>query len=222
VSTPIQFAQSTGTQGGATGYCSGCTINPVQIVRWEIMSSTNEATNTPQYANALDRSNVGANDAGIDPAKYDLMRTFVDAAGNPVYDTSELIAEYAVDLKVAFSVDNTTSGDLNPSIVTYAFDDGTNATWSYDVSTKKAPPAGVGPQRIRSARVRLVTRTAMADRTVNIPLANFATQQFMYRYCLSTPCNTSGAANDDQTLHWARTRTITTEVALTNQAMAFY
>jgi len=222
-STPIQFAggaagQSTGTQGGATGYCTGCTLNPVQIVRWQIEAVADEPA---QYASALGRVAVGANDGGTDPAKFDLMRTFVDAFGNPVTDTSELIAEYAVDLKLAFSVDNTTLGDLNPSIVTFAFDDGTdNGKWSFDVSTKGS--ANVGPQRIRSAHVRLVTRAAMADRTVNIPLTNFTGQEFMYRYCLSTPCNTSGAANDDQSLHWARTRTITTEVALTNQAMAFY
>jgi hypothetical protein len=218
--TPIQSAASTSTQGGAQGYCIGCSVNPVQIVRWEITSATLEQANQPQYVAALD--NLSTSYGSVDVTKYDLMRTYVDATGTPVYATSELVAEYAVDFKLAFSVDTTVLGDQKPAITTLAFDDANNGNWAYDVSTKNPPPANVGPQRIRSVRVRLVTRAAMADRTVNVSLANFGNQEFLYRYCVAAPCNQAGATANDQTLHWARTRTITTEVSLPNQAREFF
>jgi hypothetical protein len=220
-STPIQSAVSTGTQGGAQGYCVGCSVNPVQIVRWEITSATLEGTNQPQYAAALD--NMSTSYGNIDVTKYDLMRTYVDATGAPVYATSELVAEYAVDLKLALSVDTTPLGDQKPTITTLTFDDATNnGNWAYDVSAKNPPPANAGPQRIRSARVLVVTRAALPDRTVNVPLANFGKEEFLYRYCVAPPCLASGAKTNDQTLHWARTRTFTLEVALPNQAKEFY
>lgn len=221
-STPIQYAANTGTQGGAQGLCVGCSLNPVQIVRWEITTTAQEQANTPQYAKALDNTPTSYPSPQLDANKYDLMRTYVDATGAPVYSTSELVAEYAVDLKLAFSVDTTTLGDQQPTIATLAFDDPANGNWAYDVATKIPAPPNVGPQRIRSARVRLVTRAAQADRTVNVPLTNFSKQQFLYRYCIAAPCLASGVTANDQTLHWARTRTITTEVALPNQSMAFY
>jgi prepilin-type N-terminal cleavage/methylation domain-containing protein len=214
--TPIQFASSTGTQGGANGPCSGCLVNPVHIARWEITTSAQEAQNTPQYAKGLD--NLPTNTP--DPAKYDLVRTYVDATGAPVYATSEVVAEYAVDLKLAFSVDTTTLGDQAPTITTYAFDDATgNTKWSYDVSKTLPPPPNVGPQRIRSVRVRLATRAAQPDRTVNVLLANYGQQAFIYRYCVNS---TPSCATNDQTLRWARARTLTTEVSLPNQARAFF
>jgi type II secretory pathway component PulJ len=216
----IQYASQTGTQSGVVGLCTGCMVNPVQIARWEITSSTQEQSSQPQFATALDNQ-VTSTGTAIDPAKYDLMRSYVDATGNVVPETSEIVAEYAVDLKVAFSVDNTTLGDTLPRITTLAFDDANNATWAPDVS-KQTPPANVGPQRIRSVRVRVVTRAAQADRTVNVPVTNFGQQQFLYRYCIAPPCLAFGAQANDQSLHWARARTMTTEVSFPNQAKDFF
>jgi prepilin-type N-terminal cleavage/methylation domain-containing protein len=216
--TPIQTAAQTGTQGGISGYCVGCIINPVQIVRWEITTATLEKTNQTQYATGLD--NLATNYGTIDPNKYDLMRTYVDATWHPVYATSEVVAEYAVDLKLAFSVDTTTLGDQFPSITTFAFDDAAdNKVWGQDVSTVVPAIANVGPQRIRSARVRLATRAAQPDRTMNIAVNNFGVQEFMYRYCVNT---VPSCATNDQTLRWARARTVTAEVALPNQAQDFF
>jgi hypothetical protein len=215
--TPIQYASQTQTQGGVTGYCVGCIVNPVQIVRWEITTATKELTSQTQYATGLDNLPTTA---ALDPNKYDLMRTYVDATWQPVYATSELVAEYAVDLKLAFSVDKTTLGDQFPNIVTFAFDDTTdNALWGTDVSTVVPAVPNQGPERIRSARVRLVTRAAQPDRTVNVPVTNFGTQQFMYRYCVNAlpSCSTN-----DQTLRWARARTVTAEVALPNPSQDYF
>jgi hypothetical protein len=75
----------------------------------------------------------------------------------------------------------------------------------------------IGPERIRSVRVRLVTRAALADRNANIPVApaNFGAQPYLYRYCMGGPCVSPGG-------QWARARTVTTEVALPNQQRNFY
>jgi hypothetical protein len=201
-----------------TGYCVGCIINPVQIVRWEITTATSEATNQAQYAVGLD--NQATNYGTVDPNKYDLMRTYVDATWHEVYATSELVAEYAVDLKLAFSVDSTTLGDQYPNIQTFAFDDNSdNKTWGQDVQTVVPPVPGVGPQRIRSARVRVATRAAQPDRTADVTVNNYGVQEFLYRYCVNA---IPSCATNDQTLRWSRVRTVTAEVALSNQSQDFY
>jgi hypothetical protein len=230
--TPIQYASQTtgagvGQQaiGGAAGFCVGCILNPVQLVRWEITTSTQEAVNTPQYATALDNtptSYVSGVGGTVDPNKYDLIRTYLDATDTPVPTTTEIVAEYAVDLKLAFSVDTTILNDQSPSITTLAFSDSTNGTkWGKDVSTVSPFVANQGPQRIRSARVRLVTRAAQPDRTVTVPLpspAGLATD-FMYRYCVNS---SPSCATNDGTLRWARARTVTAEVSLPNSSGDFF
>jgi type II secretory pathway pseudopilin PulG len=227
--TPIILDSQTGSGGSGGGVpasCAGARINPVQIVRWEITHPANSAGTPPdpepaQYA-ALDNT---ASATGGDPLKYDLVRSFVDATGTLVPQTSEVVAEYAVDLDFAFSVE--TGNDATaPSPTMYAFDDPSSALYAADVS--QAGTAKVGPQRIRSVRVRIATRTAQADRSLNIPPtpANYTngsgstatTQAFMYRYCMTAGgCGTSTTA-----LQWARVRTVTSEVSLPNLARSFY
>ncbi len=211
--TPILTAQQTKTVGGISGYASGrAQVNPVQIVRWEIMTA---ATEPAQYI----ASPLGAqplNPAVQDPLKYDLVRSYVDAqTGNPVPATRELVAEYAVDLSFAFSVDTGTY--LLPQIVTIPFDDATNAKWAQDVSIQPLPTVQ-DPQRIRSVRVRLVTRTAQGDRVLSVPVPN-PTGPFMYRYCLLAQCDPVNAAG---VLQYARARTVTGEVSLPNQSRNFF
>jgi prepilin-type N-terminal cleavage/methylation domain-containing protein len=210
-STPIITPDTTQTNGGV-GKCGGrCIVNPVQIVRWELMSSAQEPA---QYVNGLD--GLTTNPTAPDTTKYDLVRSYVDAFGAVVPDTTELVAEYAVDLDFAFTVDQGDTTGQNPNLLTFAFDDSHSANWAYDVSTL-ATPSVIGPQRIRSIRARLVTRTGIPDRTVNIPLTNYGNQDFMYRYCIVPPC-----ATQDDVMRWARTRTVTTEVSLPNLEKDFY
>jgi prepilin-type N-terminal cleavage/methylation domain-containing protein len=217
VNTPILTAQQTGTLGGISGYASGrAWVNPVHVVRWEITTAALEAQNQAQYANAMGNLPSG----GVDPNKYDLVRSYVDmATGQTIPATTELVAEYAVDLDFAFSVDNSLLGAGLPNVVTFAFeDDINNDTWAQDVSLQ-APPFTTGPQRIRSVRARVATRSAIGDRTVNVPVNNYGNQQYLYRYCINTTPSCNAA---DGTLRWARARTITTEVALPNQARNFF
>jgi Tfp pilus assembly protein PilW len=230
--TPFQYASqtvgaTTGQQavGGVTGYCVGCILNPVQIVRWEVVTSAWEQTHTPQYSAGLDNlptSYVAGVGGAVDPLKYDLVRTYLDVNDNYVYPTTEVVAEYAVDLKLAFSVDTTTLGDQFPTITTLAFTDSTNGSkWAQPVSKVSPFVANQGPQRIRSARVRLVTRAAQPDRTVTVALPSPAAlaTDFMYRYCVNS---SPSCATSDGTLRWARARTVTAEISLPNQSEDFF
>jgi hypothetical protein len=214
VNTPVRTAQQTQTMGGVSAMPNGrAWINPIQVVRWEIIDAADEVAVAAQYA-ALGRQSLVA--GATDPQKYDLVRTFMDATGARVNATMEVVAEYAVDMSFAFSVDKGTA--TAPVMTTYAFDDtADNTAAAEDVTTV----ATTRPQQIRTVRARIVTRAAQGDRTLNIPVTNYpvgsVTQAFMYRYCLKDPC-----ATDDGSLKWARTRTITTEVTVPNQSGAYY
>ena len=221
-STPIVTAAMTAGVGGISGYGRGW-INPVQLVRWEITSTAQEAKNQQQFAGALGNVLQSGN---VDPNKYDLTRTYLDAFGNPVWASSEIVAEYAVDLDFAFSVDTTAVGATQPSIISYAFDDANNALYAPDLSTLTPPvpnnlqPSPQGPQRIRSVRARVAARAALADRSQDIPSPQAG---FVYRYCLnSNGCPAAGTGTNNGALNYARVHTMTLEVALPNNAGFFY
>jgi type II secretory pathway pseudopilin PulG len=216
--TPVQTALATGTVGGLNGYGSGSLVNPVQIVRWQLMAAANEPA---QYvASPLGHQPLTGN--AIDPTKYDLVRSYIDAqTGNVVPGTTEIVAEYAVDLEFAFSVDAGTS-TLLPIMQTFPFDSaaktGNNAPWAPNIVVTP-PVAFKGSEMIRSVRVRLVTRAAEPDRTLDVPVPN-PTPPFTYRYCVlpggCDPMNLAGV------LQYARARTVTAEVALPNQSRNYY
>jgi type II secretory pathway pseudopilin PulG len=215
--TQLLTAAQTGGVSSFTGYGAGAWINPVQIVQWEITGPAAGVTDPEpaQYVTALNNLPLQAGTPDLN--KYDLMRTYVDAKGFLVHETSEIVAEYAVDLDFAFTVETAANNQSGAtSLVTYPFDSALSNAWAPSVLV--ATP-GTGPQRIRSVRARLVTRTALPDRRANIPAQNASTEAFLYRYCMtSTGC----PATPDNTLRWARGRTMTTEVALPNQSRSFY
>jgi len=209
--TSIVTSKMAGTAGGVSGFASGVAwVNPVQVVQWEITTPTGTPTNSEP---AQDRSILAGTPLApttADPTKFDLMRSYLDGAtGKVIPDTSEIVAEYAVDLAFAFSVDTSTINTL-PNVVTYGFEDpADNNKWAFpDVQTAGAA-ATTGPQRIRAVRARVVTRTSQTDRNVNIPVTNYGSQEFMYRYQIDST-------------DYARARTMVTQVALPNQARNFY
>lgn len=221
--TQILTASQTSGQGGISGYAAGkAWVNPVQLVRWEITSAPSEALSQAQFASLGNIVQTGE----VDPYKFDLMRSYVDVFGHTIVASSEIVAEYAVDFDLAFTVDTGTT--IQPNFISYAFGDTLNGNWAGDISkltsATSSPPVNIGPQRIRSVRVRLVTRTALPDRTANVPVAvQYGNEEYMYRYCTPLPgqgvpsCSTA-----DGTVKWARTRTVTTEVSLPNLAGAYY
>jgi type II secretory pathway pseudopilin PulG len=220
--TPL-VAPSANNVSTASGYCAGrCMVNPVQTVRWEITGPGNGVADPEpaQYVNSLDNQPLAPTTQ--DPNKYDLMRTFVDAAGNPVPATSEIVAEYAVDLDFALTVDQGWD-NTQPSLLTFGFDDTADKNkWAPDVSTATFTPL-VGPQRIRAVRVRLAARAAQPDRTANVKAQNNGNEEFLYRYCVvGSPAGSPCPSPPDTVLRWARVRTITSEVRLPNLARNYY
>jgi hypothetical protein len=149
--------------------------------------------------------------------KYDLVRTWRDL-GDQQIGSTEVVAEYAVDFKLAFTADlNPTTTMVRP-LTTFGFEDpgGGNVTIAGVVGI--AQPAR--PQRIRSTRVRLSTRAAMADRydPLSAPAANVLQGAYPYRYCL----NVSGCPVQNPPADvWARMRTTITEISVPNQAKTF-
>ena len=219
--TPMLSAFDTGGKGGRGGWGGGHVIvSPIEFVSWQL-----------QPANAIPVA--GINGFGVtapltaDPNEYVLTRGYGDALAGPPYtpdpNTLEIISEYAVDLKFAFTVDSS-----NPLLVTppgafpvganpllpLILDSAANAAWAQDVSLVTPYIGPVGPQRIRSVRVRTAIRTAAPDRIANVPPTPIiAGQPYMYRYFIPS------AANG---LQWARVRTGVTEAALPNQARYFW
>ena len=180
-------------------------ISPVTTVRWRVAMSP---TGGP-YDAALNPTN--------DPLKFDLIRTFLDAdgkeVGGPDNPQGEVVAEYVVDMKFALTVDATppASTDGGPALTNIAFDSTNVQLWAGPVTQTHLnvalAPAVPSPQRIRSVSIRLASRTALPDRTVDI--AEDAAP-YLFRYAV-------GDAGQ-----FARVRTLTSEVFLTNLETATY
>jgi prepilin-type N-terminal cleavage/methylation domain-containing protein len=214
--TPLTLTGGLASVAGGTA-----TINPVQIVRWQIGGSL---VNAPTDGGG-----------STDPSKYDLTRQFIDVSGLPA-GNPEVIAEYVGDLKFAFTLDTLANnagnynGLANSPLVVNTFEDGsntvvTNAAAAAAVgttsvaATASTAPSGPEPQRIRSVRVRLLTRSAMQDRTDPLAVTG-APNDYLYRYCLSAGGCTP--TTPPTPLPLARTRTLISEVALPNQGRFWY
>lgn len=204
--------QETLGNGGIAGVCSGCTLNPVHTVRYEMRAlNPNGNAGDTAYAALQPTIGLGATE------KYDLVRTWRDLAGAQIGAT-EVVAEYAVDFKLAFTADlGVTTTQVRP-LTTYGFEDpgGGNVIIAGPVGI--AQPAR--PQRIRSVRVRLSTRAAIADRydALSAPAANVMQGAYPFRYCLQTAgCPVQNPPADA----WARIRTTITELSVPNQAKNF-
>ena len=198
-------ANQTGTNGGSSGLGVGSLrVNPVQTVRWELRPIDTSKSGDAPYA------------ALVSPSadKYELFRTYEDATGK-LTEQPELVAEYAVDLKFAFSadLDPVVTGNGQRTLTVYGFSDAHNKTIADDV----AQDVTATPQRIRSVHFRLTTRSATADReeTFTMPAANAQQGVYPTRYCVLAAC-TAGQTG------WARMRSITSEASTPNLAKLFY
>ena len=200
---PILTAKSTGTNGGVTGLGVGrLRVNPVQTVRWEIRPINTANAGDGPYKELASTSND----------KYELFRTFVDVTG-ALTQSPELVAEYAVDLKFAFSADLSAAGLATRTLTVYGLSDPHNAGVADDITSNPLTQ----PQRIRSVHFRLSTRSAVADRAepYSIPQANLQQLTYPTRYCVLQTC-TPGQTG------WARVRSVTSEVSTPNLAKLFY
>lgn len=204
--------QETGGNGGIAGLCGGCTLNPVHVVRYEVRKlDPNGNVGDAPYAAMQPTVGLGATE------KYDLVRTWRGIDGVQIGQT-EVVAEYAVDFKLAYTADLNAPSAATRPLTTFALDDANNANAILAGVVGPVNPAR--PQRIRSARVRLSTRAAMADREDPLvaPAANPVQGPYPFRYCV----NPAGCApKNPPAVEWARMRSTITELALANQAKVF-
>ncbi len=181
---------------GVTGFGLGATVNAVQFMRYDLR---NLAAIAPwAYPDG-------------DTTKFDLVRTELNPDGTEVpgcgtsASPQQIVAEYVVDLKFAFSIDDgalTTGAYREPNVIAYPFNDATATAAAGDVT---AGGGAARPQRIRSVRFQITTRSRDGDRSSAIG----PTGSGLLRYLLPNGL-------------YARTRTDVGEVALLNQQSAAY
>lgn len=206
---PVLSSSATKTNGGASGLGVGrLRVNPIQTVRWELRPINATNAGDAPYSELVDPA---ASEGGT-TAKYELFRTYVDLFG-VVTPAPELVAEYAVDLRFAFSADLDPVANSVRHLTVYGFSDVANGG---AIADDVLLDGAAVPQRIRSVHFRLTTRSATADRadTYSVPLANNQQVAYPTRYCVLAAC-TSGQVG------WARIRSITSEVATPNLAKLF-
>jgi type II secretory pathway pseudopilin PulG len=192
VPAPKKSSEGTNKRCGYDGNGNQSTINPVSIVQYDVNTLASNANFGWAYPS----------DIPADAFKYDLVRRELDSAGSVIAGTEEIVAEYAVDLGFAFSVDTSLPAAdgayVAPSLAVYAFGDSANDSIAANVTTATGS-ANPRPHRIRSVRYRLSTRSRDPDRNAAIG----ATGPMLGRYAVGGG--------------YARVRTVTGEVSIFNQ-----
>ena len=216
-------AAQTGTAGRHHRVLRGLHRQPVQIVRWEISSAATEAkqTNQAQYA------------SGARPAVADLRKrrrpgevrprcapTWTRRA-TPVTQTSEV--DRGVRGRLEARLLGRHDHPRRPEPDHRRRSRSTTRTTPCGRRTSRLTRAGAAERRAAAHPLGAGSHrhppASQADRTVNVPVTNFGAQEFVYRYCVNA---TPSCATVDQTLRWARARTMTTEVSLSNSAQDFF
>lgn len=206
VGNRILTTADTGGIGGWPGRAvGGCTINPVHLVRYELGPS-----------NVLAPALVGLEASTDANPKYDLYRSYLDATGVAIANP-ELVAEYMIGLRFGLTVDSATLGAPGTVSTLTRIDPSDTAnlvTWTGQVDgTAALPPAAngsQGPHRVRSVTMEVAARVPFADRDRPEPAGSA-----VRRYCVPGNCVPG-------TFTYARTRTVSMDVALPNHAGVFY
>src|SRR5262249_25566848 len=153
---------------GVEGFGTGMQASVINWVAYEIRDMT---SNPGSYAP------VFASPAPDDAGRKELVRLELDADGNEMNGTVELVAEDAVDLRFALTVVSGFPKAGEPTLKTLDMGDTTiYDNYAFDVSKSPGLP---GPERIRSLRTKLTVRSRAGDRQENIPASPSNT---IYRY----------------------------------------
>ncbi len=183
LAAPLPVRSSSANTGGLKGFETGSSVNVINFIRYRVMDLQNDAAG-PEWQALFDASQGAEGEA----TRTELVRDQLTPAGVPIANTTDVVAEYAVDLGFAVM------GQIGPTPgVTLASPElGNFGTFFNNAAT------GDDPQKVRSVRVRLSVRSREPDRATGIAGG-------FYRFQI-TP-----------TL-WARVRTFQADVALPNQA----
>ena len=173
-------------------------IAPVMRARWSIKPTVTSLRPDPQVE--------------PDTGKFDLVRELLDFNGTVI--GSEVIAEYAIDLRIGIVVDDPTVVAGADPVKVFDMDTATAAQIEAYTGPGVAPVTPgtpvAGPHRIRSLRFRVAARTGNPDRRAPITGMPYAT-----RYCVDNIAVASCK-------RFARVRSLTSEVAMMNQSRMFY
>ena len=181
----LLFRDSSTAGCGITGNETGATINTVNFIRYRIASLAADTRYAPIY-------DVPGPDYDAD--RSELVRDELDLNGVPFENTAELVAEYAVDLKLRVIV------EAGPNAALRYVDEAELQDW---VGLPGEQRPGQGPQFVRSIHSWLSVRSREADREGNIPVESGP----LFRVGLGS----GGSAP------FARVRTVQSRVALHNQ-----
>lgn len=154
----IRKESATGTTCGINALGADLVVNPVDIIRYQL-ADLNDAATYPQFAELF------ADDLArpsYDSTRLDLIRERLDPSDLSVIpDTTELVTEYAVDLKFGLTVNTDTVTGAN----TYFDEDDVNIP-NYagnPVGAEAGQMGAYGPHLIRGIHARLSVRTREAD-----------------------------------------------------------
>lgn len=180
---------------GLQGLNVGATVNVVNFVRYGLQS-LKDAQEYPEFA-AVYADEVADT---YEETRAELVRQELDIAGGVIDGTTELVAEYAVDLKFSLSI-------LRNNGTFLEVPEGGSDIDDYAGN----PRQGARPDRIRSVHARLAVRSREADRDADIDLAaaNLPAGG-LYRVGLGA----EGAGP------FARVRTLQADIALRNHMRA--
>jgi hypothetical protein len=167
------------------GHGTTASINVVNVIRYQIRDLKAQAN--PRWAPLFTASD-GAPGEG---SRTELVREELNASGNVIDGSTDIVAEYAVVL------DLTVSGQLAPNVPSLIRSNpgDSNFTTFFPLSDLDGRPQGV-----RTVRVRFGVRSREADRPANISGGNA-----VYRFRVDT--------NEG----WARVRNFQADIALMNQ-----
>lgn len=195
-SNPSLPTRDTATVCGCTKPCTGALVNSVTRVRYDLRNLANVSRYAALYT-AAQHAQI-AKHRGVSPvARTELVRVELDAEGNELVNTLELVAEYAVDLKFGATVRTPGAApNFVPNITRFPI--GASGVYTQAASLQ----AGGRPERVTAVQVRMSTRAPRRDRDVALaaPLGGG-----LYRFFLGTGRG------------YARVRTLITDVQLVNQ-----
>lgn len=202
----LNYKGSTPLACGLKGFETGALVNVINIVEYSLLDLTNAAA-FPEYAPIFDDGSTDPDLASTstydwagDPkTRLELARRELNTTGTVIPNTTELIAELAVDLAFGITVRTDTVGNDQQTLSFFPENNAGVATWAGNVATNNA----TDPQRLRTVRARLAVRSREPDRKSALPGG-------LYRFEVTGDPNVNKQK-------WARVRTLQADIALHNQ-----